>query len=65
MGGDNDFGFAMATQKNETCGLIDYDAFQVIKGFTGEYILIVEKKDPNPLINPQLIPLQYVAQPDY
>ncbi len=65
MGGDNSFGFLKPTQTNKTCGLLDYDSFQVIKGFTGEYILIVEKKDPDPLINPQLIPLIYVDKPDY
>jgi hypothetical protein len=65
MGGDNDFDLVPVTQVNKVCGLIDYDAFQVIQGITGAYILIVEKKDPDPLINPQLVPLRYSVQPDY
>ena len=65
MGGDDDWDLVGTTQTNKTCGLIDFDAFQVIKGITGSYILVVEKKEPDPLINPQLIPLQYVDTPDY
>ncbi len=65
MGGDNDWGFSQTPESLKICGAIDYDTFQVVSGFAGDYILIVEKKNPNPLINPSLVPREYIDQPDY
>lgn len=65
MGGEDDaWPFEKATNSLKTCGLIDFTSFEVIRGVTGAYVLIVWGKD-NPRIDPRLNPYVYIQKPDY
>jgi hypothetical protein len=59
--------FPVASEyRSHTCGLLDYDAFDVRPGFVNDsYILAVFKKDHDSRIIPSLNPRVYITRPEY